>query len=175
VIQALATPDRTIYSAKTLGKYFPLPEWGRWRTVVKAAYGLPLDDAELAFFQELSGRTVAPKKRAKELWIASGRRSGKTATASGITVHTAAFHDFKPHLRPPEAYRSQRDYQWEASARLPLTAEQLAVYRECTDRTEPPDGPAREGWLVWPASAAGRISSRAPARSVDGGTARRKK
>jgi hypothetical protein len=31
---------------------------------------------------------------------------------------------------------------------LPLSADQLAIYRECTERTEAPDGPAREGWLV---------------------------
>jgi hypothetical protein len=31
---------------------------------------------------------------------------------------------------------------------LSLTAEDLAVYRECTGRAEAPDGPAREGWLA---------------------------
>jgi hypothetical protein len=31
---------------------------------------------------------------------------------------------------------------------LPLTAEQLALYRECTGRTEPPTAPATEGWLI---------------------------
>jgi len=31
---------------------------------------------------------------------------------------------------------------------LPMTTEQLAVYRECTGRTEPPATPAREGWLI---------------------------
>jgi hypothetical protein len=31
---------------------------------------------------------------------------------------------------------------------LALSPDQLAVYRECTDRHAAPDGPAREGWLV---------------------------
>lgn len=31
---------------------------------------------------------------------------------------------------------------------LPMTGEQLAIYRECTGRTKPPSQPHREGWLV---------------------------
>jgi hypothetical protein len=31
---------------------------------------------------------------------------------------------------------------------LPMTDEQLAIYRECTGRTEPPSTPAAEAWLV---------------------------
>ena len=31
---------------------------------------------------------------------------------------------------------------------LPMTEEQLAVYRACTGRTEPPTTPATEAWLV---------------------------
>jgi hypothetical protein len=31
---------------------------------------------------------------------------------------------------------------------LPLSPEELAVYRECTGRTEPPTSPAAEGWLI---------------------------
>ena len=31
---------------------------------------------------------------------------------------------------------------------LPLTSEQLAIYRQCTGRNEPPSSPASEGWLV---------------------------
>ncbi|MGY3496618.1 hypothetical protein [Bradyrhizobium sp. USDA 4502] len=31
---------------------------------------------------------------------------------------------------------------------LPMTAEQLAIYRQCTGRNEPPSDPAKEGWLI---------------------------
>src|SRR6185437_8428400 len=31
---------------------------------------------------------------------------------------------------------------------LPMTAEQLAIYRQCTGRSEPPSSPAKEGWLI---------------------------
>jgi hypothetical protein len=31
---------------------------------------------------------------------------------------------------------------------LPMTAEQQAIYRECTGRVEPPTVPAAESWLV---------------------------
>jgi hypothetical protein len=31
---------------------------------------------------------------------------------------------------------------------LPLTSSELALYRECTGRTEPPTAPATEGWLI---------------------------
>jgi len=31
---------------------------------------------------------------------------------------------------------------------LPMTPDQLAIYRECTGRDEPPSSPASEGWLI---------------------------
>jgi hypothetical protein len=31
---------------------------------------------------------------------------------------------------------------------LPMTAAQLAIYQQCTNRTEPPTRPATEGWLI---------------------------
>jgi hypothetical protein len=31
---------------------------------------------------------------------------------------------------------------------LPLTADQFAIYQQCTGRTEPPTAPASEGWLI---------------------------
>ncbi|WP_050627368.1 hypothetical protein [Bradyrhizobium viridifuturi] len=31
---------------------------------------------------------------------------------------------------------------------LPMTAKQLAIYRKCTGRNEPPSEPAKEGWLI---------------------------
>jgi hypothetical protein len=31
---------------------------------------------------------------------------------------------------------------------LPLTVDQLAIYRQCTGRNEPPSSPASEGWLI---------------------------
>jgi hypothetical protein len=102
MIPPLASPDSTIFGRKTLGRFFPMPSWSSWRTINKAAFALSLDENELAFFKEVSGRTVAPKKRVKELFIITSRRSGKTAYTSGIAGHFGAFHDFRPWLRPGE-------------------------------------------------------------------------
>ena len=43
---------------------------------------------------------------------------------------------------------------------LPMTADDLALYKECTGRDEPPAGGAKEAWLVVGAAVASRWCSR---------------
>ena len=52
--------------------------WGPWRTVLKALFGLPLDEAELALFRAHTGRTEAPAEPFKEAALVVGRRGGKS-------------------------------------------------------------------------------------------------
>jgi hypothetical protein len=42
-----------------LAEWFPRGTWANWKTVIKAAHGLPLDEDELAFFHTLCRRGPA--------------------------------------------------------------------------------------------------------------------
>ena len=84
------------------GPWFDGDTWATWRVVDKALFGEPLDDAELAVFQELTGREIAPTEAAKEAWFICGRRSGKDVKAASIAVYLATFgaefHNYRAHL-----------------------------------------------------------------------------
>jgi hypothetical protein len=54
---------------------------------------------------------------------------------------------FAPWFRDPNTWSAWRSFLAALFA-LPMTAEQLAVYKQCTGRTAPPSQPASEGWLV---------------------------
>jgi hypothetical protein len=75
--------------------WFPGDSWANWKTVIKAAHGLPLDEDELAFFHEVAGGRAPPTKRVRQLWAIAGRRAGKNAITSLIVAHAAAQFDGK--------------------------------------------------------------------------------
>ncbi len=83
-----------------LGRVFPAASGAGWRAFAAALYGLPLDAAELAIYQQCTGRTHAPAEAAREAWLVCGRRSGKTLATALIVVHAALFRDWRPHLGP---------------------------------------------------------------------------
>jgi hypothetical protein len=88
--------DKTILDTMDgpLGDSFEGPSWDNWRTILKAAYGLPLTDDELAFFYDVADREP-PSRRVKELWIIGGRRGGKDSIASLIICHAASMFNGK--------------------------------------------------------------------------------
>jgi hypothetical protein len=47
---------------------------------------------------------------------------------------------------------------------LPLSADELEIYKQCTDRLDAPDGPAKEGWLIC-GRRAGKTSAKSSVRS----------
>jgi hypothetical protein len=75
--------------------------WNGWRTVLKAAYALPLSDQERAFLHQVAEREP-PSRRVRELWVVAGRRAGKDSIASLITAHAAVFFEHRDRLRPGE-------------------------------------------------------------------------
>jgi hypothetical protein len=56
--------DTTILSTLDgpLGDSFEGASWDNWRTILKAAYGMPLTDNELGFFYQLAGDREPPSK-----------------------------------------------------------------------------------------------------------------
>jgi hypothetical protein len=69
--------------------WFSGETWNNWRTILRAAYCLPLYDNELAFFHTVAGDRAPPTERVRELWVAGGRRMGKDSIASLIAVFAA--------------------------------------------------------------------------------------
>jgi hypothetical protein len=97
----IVTPATAISDPELLGGAFAGPSWDTWRAILKAAYGEPLDAAELALFRTVAGDRAPPRHRVRELIVIAGRRSGKDSIASAIAT-TAAIADYGPHLRPGE-------------------------------------------------------------------------
>lgn len=81
--------------------WFPGETWAGWRTILKAAFGMPLSDDELAFFRTVASRDP-PAKPVKEIWIIVGRRGGKDSVASVIVAYLAAMFSDGGRLRPGE-------------------------------------------------------------------------
>jgi hypothetical protein len=81
--------------------WFRGPSWDGWRTVLKAAYALPMTGDEVEFFRTVAERDP-PTRRVKELWCVVGRRGGKDSIASAVAAHTAALFSEGDRLRPGE-------------------------------------------------------------------------
>lgn len=73
-----------------------------WRALLSGFYGLALDAAELDTFKTLTGRQNAPQDAFAELWLAIGRRGGKSHAAAFLAVYLAAFNDYSAKLAPGE-------------------------------------------------------------------------
>ena len=82
--------------------HFKGDTWGPWRTVLKALFGLPLDEAETALYRTHTGRTEAPTEPFKEAALVVGRRGGKSRILALIAVYLACFRDYAPYLAPGE-------------------------------------------------------------------------
>jgi hypothetical protein len=76
--------------------------WSAWFVFLRALFGLPLSDRELALYQECTGRTEPPTAPATEGWLVCGRRSGKSFMLALVAVYLAAFHQYRQYLQPGE-------------------------------------------------------------------------
>lgn len=93
--EALASPDY-------FGAYLPGESWAKWRVLLIAIMGEPLDDAELVVFRELTGREASPLAPVREFWAAIGRRGGKTRAIAVLAVFLACCCDHRAVLAPGE-------------------------------------------------------------------------
>lgn len=80
------------------GESFGGESFAAWRALLGGFYGLPLADEDLATWRSLTGRTEAPQGPHDELWLAVGRRGGKSHAAALVAVYEAAFRDHRPKL-----------------------------------------------------------------------------
>ena len=84
------------------GPIFGGDSFAAWRALLSGFTGLELDAAELEAFKTLTGRQSAPDSAFAELWLAIGRRGGKSHAAAFLAVYLAAFHDYRAKLAPGE-------------------------------------------------------------------------
>src|SRR5215471_11151556 len=90
------TIDQALADQRLLGGALgDLGSWGTWLVVLKAAFGLPLDDAERATFAKIAGDRPLPGKRVRELWAVVARRSGKSRVAAALAVFLSLFQRHK--------------------------------------------------------------------------------
>lgn len=79
-----------------------LDTWQPWMVVLKAVFGLPMNEADLTLFKHLTGREAPPVQPVQECWLVIGRRGGKSFVVSLIAVFLACFKDYRPYLGPGE-------------------------------------------------------------------------
>jgi len=84
------------------GGQFSGDSWKAWRTLLSGFYGLPLEEDELETFKALTGREKAPEGAHNELWLAIGRRGGKSQQAALLSIYEAVFIDHAQRLSPGE-------------------------------------------------------------------------
>src|SRR6516165_3606339 len=93
IVRALMVElDHALFDRRLLGGGFgDLSTWRTWFTVLKAAFGRPLNSRERDVFASVAGPRAVPTKRVRELWAVAGRRSGKSRIAAAIAVYLALF------------------------------------------------------------------------------------
>jgi hypothetical protein len=88
--------DRALSDERLLGAALgSIDTWRTWLAVLRAAFGLALDDAERAVFAQVAGNRAPPNKRVRELWAVIGRRGGKSRCAALIACYIALFTKHK--------------------------------------------------------------------------------
>jgi hypothetical protein len=94
LFEAMLDPD-------LLGPTFGGPSFANWRAVAKMLDGLPLGEAQLALWRELTGRDAPPTTPFTEGYIIKPRRAGGTLFAAALGLH-AALQDYTKQLGPGE-------------------------------------------------------------------------
>lgn len=84
------------------GNSFGADSFAAWRALLGAFYGLPLDDEAQGIVQALTDRESGPHKGLRELWVAVGRRGGKSHAAALLAAYEACFRDHRDKLAPGE-------------------------------------------------------------------------
>ena len=84
------------------GPVFGGDSFSSWRALLAGFQGLDLAPDCLDTFKALTGRQSAPQGAFGELWLAIGRRGGKSHVAAFLVVYLAAFFDYRDRLAPGE-------------------------------------------------------------------------
>jgi hypothetical protein len=95
IVQAMDHPG-------LFAQWFDGASWDGWRSILKAAFALPMSESERAFFRSVAERDP-PRSQVRELYCIGGRRSGKDSVASLIAAYSSVFfYAGIDRLRPGE-------------------------------------------------------------------------
>jgi len=86
----------------SLPKLSNLSTWTSWLVWLKAVFGLPMDQHDLAIFQRYTGRSTPPSQQPSEIYTIVGRRGGKSFMSALVAVFVACFGSFKQYLTAGE-------------------------------------------------------------------------
>ena len=92
----------TIRDAALFGPFFKGDSWEPWIVALKAIFGLPMDESEVALFVQHTGRETPPTVQSREFWAVIGRRGGKSRVAALIAVFLSCFRSYRDVLAPGE-------------------------------------------------------------------------
>ncbi len=84
------------------GEQFSGNSWQAWRALLAGFYSLELDEQETDAFKRLTGRQALPDTPHDELWLAVGRRGGKSNISALLAIYEAVFNDHADKLAPGE-------------------------------------------------------------------------
>ncbi len=102
-MKALTTLLDAIGDPKLFAPWFKKrASWENWFTFLAALFALPLTPQQLAIFTQCTGREVPPDKPINEVWLAIGRRGGKSFVLALIAVYLSCFHEYRQYLAPGE-------------------------------------------------------------------------
>jgi hypothetical protein len=76
--------------------------WSSWKVALKAIFALSMKREELESYRKFTGRERPPSYPFKEVFLAIGRRGGKSFISAIIAVYLAVFRDWKGQLGPGE-------------------------------------------------------------------------
>lgn len=93
-----AMQDRNLFRQH----FAPLSSWSTWVVVLSAIFGLSLNSQQRRVFQNLTGRPFSKNLCPKEIWLAIGRRGGKSKIVALIATFLACFYDYDDYLTPGE-------------------------------------------------------------------------
>uniref|UniRef100_UPI003420760B terminase large subunit domain-containing protein n=1 Tax=Marivita sp. TaxID=2003365 RepID=UPI003420760B len=95
ILQAMTDPA-------LFGGTFGGDSFAAWRALLGRFYGLPIDDSGAELVEAVTQRQTAPHSDFRELWVAIGRRGGKSHVAALVAAFEAAFQDHRDKLAPGE-------------------------------------------------------------------------
>ncbi|SIO49700.1 hypothetical protein SAMN05443247_06523 [Bradyrhizobium erythrophlei] len=76
--------------------------WDNWLIFLAALFALPMTPQQLAVYQQCTGRELPPITAFKEVWLAIGRRGGKSRMLALVAVYLACFFEYRRYLAPGE-------------------------------------------------------------------------
>ena len=97
-VAPIVTLRKALVDTRYFGQQLVADSWANWKVLLLAIAGEPLEPAELATFEQLTGRARQPQDRPNEFFGVIGRRGGKSRAIAIYAAWLAACFDWRPIL-----------------------------------------------------------------------------